>query len=184
MAAKSARLPLAQGTRRGGNRPGGTGQGRPWNLAGRADNCKWRPEQNGAPASQMAAQGTDADSGGESQDMSEVSCNCESTPLSACRNSFPHKPLRECMGIEPTQHSPENSKNPAPGGAKSGALDLTKPAIDPALATLIDAWPTLPEAIRAGILALMRAAGGSGSQDGARRRPRGAPTMPRGAPAR
>jgi hypothetical protein len=64
------------------------------------------------------------------------------------------------MGIEPHQHSPENSTNPAPGGAKSGALDLTKPNIDPALASLIDAWPKLPEAIRAGILAMVQAAGG------------------------
>jgi hypothetical protein len=36
----------------------------------------------------------------------------------------------------------------------------TKPNIDPALAALIDAWPALPEAIRAGILAMVRAAGG------------------------
>jgi hypothetical protein len=64
------------------------------------------------------------------------------------------------MGIEPNQHSPEEYTNPAPGGAKSGALDPEKAAIDPALASLIDAWPTLPEPIRAGILAMVRAAGG------------------------
>jgi hypothetical protein len=64
------------------------------------------------------------------------------------------------MGIEPHQHSSENSTNPAPGGAKSGALDPEKPAIDPALAAIIDAWPRLPDALRAGILAMVRAAGG------------------------
>jgi hypothetical protein len=64
------------------------------------------------------------------------------------------------MGIEPIPHSPENSTNPAPGGAKNGALTPTNPNIDPALAALIDAWPTLPEAIRAGILAMVRAARG------------------------
>jgi hypothetical protein len=64
------------------------------------------------------------------------------------------------MGIEPHQHSPEKSINPAPHGAKSGALALTKPNIDPDLAALIDTWPKLPEAIRAGILAMVRAAGG------------------------
>jgi hypothetical protein len=64
------------------------------------------------------------------------------------------------MGIEPHQHSPKDLTNPAPGGAKSGALAPENPAIDPALAALIDAWPTLPEAIRAGILAMVRAAGG------------------------
>lgn len=31
---------------------------------------------------------------------------------------------------------------------------------DPALATVIDAWPTLPQAIRDGILAMVKAAGG------------------------
>ncbi len=67
---------------------------------------------------------------------------------------------RECMGIEPSANSPEITINPAPGGAKSGALTPTKANIDPTLAALIDAWPALPEAIRAGILAMVRAAGG------------------------
>jgi hypothetical protein len=64
------------------------------------------------------------------------------------------------MGIEPHQRSCEDSAVRSPGGAKSGALTPEKPTIDPALATLIDAWPTLPEAIRAGILAMIRATGG------------------------
>jgi hypothetical protein len=64
------------------------------------------------------------------------------------------------MGIEPLTDSSENSTNPDPSGAKSGALAPEKPAIDPALAALIDVWPALPEAIRAGILAMVRAAGG------------------------
>jgi hypothetical protein len=46
------------------------------------------------------------------------------------------------------------------GVAQSGALDPKNGPIDPALASLIDAWPTLPEPIRAGILAMIRAAGG------------------------
>jgi len=44
-------------------------------------------------------------------------------------------------------------------GAKSGALAIQDSHIDPALATIIDAWPTLPKAMRAGILAMVRAAG-------------------------
>ena len=42
-------------------------------------------------------------------------------------------------------------------GAKSGALAAREAPSDPDLAELIDAWPTLPEAIRAGILAMVRA---------------------------
>lgn len=41
------------------------------------------------------------------------------------------------------------------GGAESGA----PPKIDPNLGSLIDAWPSLPEPIRAGILAMVQAAG-------------------------
>jgi hypothetical protein len=40
------------------------------------------------------------------------------------------------------------------GGAESGALAT----IDPALASLMNAWPELPEAIRTGILAMVKAA--------------------------
>ena len=63
-------------------------------------------------------------------------------------------------GLEPSANLLGNPTNPAPGGAESGALAPKTPAIDPALAALIDAWPTLPDAIRAGILAMVRAAGG------------------------
>lgn len=42
------------------------------------------------------------------------------------------------------------------GSAKSGALRV----LDPRLGSLIEAWPTLPEPIRAGILAMIRAARG------------------------
>ena len=45
-------------------------------------------------------------------------------------------------------------------GVESGALPTQTHPIDPSLTALIDAWPTLPEALRAGILAMVRAAGG------------------------
>jgi hypothetical protein len=50
----------------------------------------------------------------------------------------------------------------AAGRARTQQYELTpfSPAIDPALAALIEAWPTLPEALRAGILAMVRAASG------------------------
>jgi len=67
-----------------------------------------------------------------------------------------HKHIRECMGIEPPMDSPENSTNPVPGGAENGALI----SIDPALASIIDAWAKLPDAMKAGILAMIRTASG------------------------
>ena len=51
------------------------------------------------------------------------------------------------------------------GGAESGAL----PPHDPRLARLVEAWPDLPEAIRAGIAAMVGASdptGGEGASDG------------------
>ncbi|MGA2035589.1 MAG: hypothetical protein ABSG68_25350 [Thermoguttaceae bacterium] len=47
------------------------------------------------------------------------------------------------------------------GGAKSGALGAQDGAIDPELRAIIDAWPALPDAIKAGILAMVRTAGGT-----------------------
>ena len=62
---------------------------------------------------------------------------------------------RECMGIEPTDNSPENHTNLADRGAESGALRLASLNIDPGLAALIQAWPTLTEAIRSDVLQMI-----------------------------
>jgi hypothetical protein len=44
------------------------------------------------------------------------------------------------------------------GGAQSGALSTNSDQIDADLQRVLDAWPTLPEALRAGILAMIAAA--------------------------
>jgi len=46
------------------------------------------------------------------------------------------------------------------GAAVGAAANAETAAIDPGLQTIIDAWPDLPEALRSGILAMVRAAGG------------------------
>lgn len=58
-------------------------------------------------------------------------------------------------------NSPRNPGVSESGGANSGALGARGGAIAPELRAIIDAWPTLPEAIKAGILALVRTAGGT-----------------------
>jgi hypothetical protein len=45
-----------------------------------------------------------------------------------------------------------------PSGTESGALDPQNAILDTELAAIVDVWPVLPEAIRAGILAMIRAA--------------------------
>lgn len=47
-----------------------------------------------------------------------------------------------------------------PGGAESGALRPAVANLTPDLVDLIDAWPRLPDALKAGILAMVRGAGG------------------------
>jgi hypothetical protein len=51
-----------------------------------------------------------------------------------------------------------NSTNES--GAKSGALGAESTPIDPDLATIIDAWPTLPEAVRQQVVGFVKAADG------------------------
>ncbi|MCX7699889.1 MAG: hypothetical protein N2039_03340 [Gemmataceae bacterium] len=88
---------------------------------------------------------------------------CGTDPVTTrqhAESTHPDLYFRECMGIEPPTNFPKKTTNPAPSGAKSGALAPEKPAIDPALAAIIDVWPTLSEPMRAGILAMVNAAGG------------------------
>jgi len=50
-------------------------------------------------------------------------------------------------------------ENPAPAdGAESGAVGALSAPIHPDLAAVIEAWPRLPEAVRAGIVAMVKAA--------------------------
>ena len=72
----------------------------------------------------------------------------------------PQDATRSCLesGEGGIRTSPDFSTNLAiseQGSAESGALCLP----DPRLGALLDAWPTLPEPIRAGILAMVRATG-------------------------
>ena len=53
--------------------------------------------------------------------------------------------------------SPEKTRAGSGSGAESGALSGDPAPIDTDLRRLIDAWPTLPDPVRAGIIAMVKA---------------------------
>jgi len=57
--------------------------------------------------------------------------------------------------------SPRKTHVSDSAGADAGAVETKTAHDDGDLQAIIDAWPTLPDAIRAGILAMVKAAGGS-----------------------
>jgi hypothetical protein len=61
-----------------------------------------------------------------------------------------------------TQSIPAGGQTPqaTPQGDAGGLPREQAPQLPPELAGLVKAWPTLPPAIRAGILAMVQAAGG------------------------
>jgi hypothetical protein len=61
------------------------------------------------------------------------------------------------IGLEPTRHPSEKPGVANASGAECGALVAHSPPFDPDLAAVADAWPELPAAIKAGILALIGA---------------------------
>jgi len=71
----------------------------------------------------------------------------------------------EAAGIEPPRENTGKTALPAESGAKSGTLGAHFGPAPTDLRTVIDAWPTLPEAIRADIVAMVRTAGGDTAED-------------------
>ena len=65
-------------------------------------------------------------------------------------------PAPEAAGIEPLASSAGNNVLRSQRGAESGALGAWA-ASDSILAAVVDAWPSLSEGIKAGILAIVRA---------------------------
>ena len=60
-------------------------------------------------------------------------------------------------GFEQPLRNPENLRILGQGGAECGALDAMSVKFDPDLAVVTESWPRLPETIKAGILAMVRA---------------------------
>ena len=58
-----------------------------------------------------------------------------------------------------THENPEKNGLSENGGAPGGAPEPETGAFDPELAAVIERWPTLPQAVRTEVLAMVRAAG-------------------------
>jgi len=70
------------------------------------------------------------------------------------------------VGRAGTEHPPkttDNSRVSSQSGTDSGTPHAEKPELPPDLAELVNAWPTLPAALKAGILAMVKAAKAGGS---------------------
>jgi hypothetical protein len=111
-----------------------------------------------APALQNAAQPAAVGNGGDSQ-TEDVNGNGMATCATPCE-SLRHTAhaLSGEGGIRTTSKNSAKSVDFGQGGAESGALVPEPAAIDPDLAAVVDAWATLPAAIKAGILAMIAAA--------------------------
>ena len=79
----------------------------------------------------------------------------------------PHSPVGFSIVVSPTgeqgrEHPADSSGKQgfaAQSGAESGAVDAREAMQDADLLTVVQAWPTLPDATRAAVLALVRANG-------------------------
>ena len=84
------------------------------------------------------------------------------SPLSSLF-SLPPFPAADGEGFEPdsvtTSVASTSVNSPKPGGAKCSAFGAISADNDAGLQSVVEAWPTLFEAVRADILAKVRAAG-------------------------
>lgn len=81
----------------------------------------------------------------------EHGCTAQSETMQPCAN----RPSGR-RGIRTPNGFPGNPEGEPQGGNKCGDIS-GDPSLDPGLAELLTAWPNLPPAIRAGVLALIRA---------------------------
>ena len=66
-------------------------------------------------------------------------------------------------GLELPHENTEKKGGADQSGAESGAQEAP---LDPELAAVVDAWPALPEAIKAGILAMVETTAGAKQRRG------------------
>ena len=75
------------------------------------------------------------------------------------KNNLAHR-VKNQSGEDRTRTTAENAGNAtvqAESGAKYGALGAETPEMDTELQAIIDAWPSLSDDVKAGIMAMVRA---------------------------
>jgi len=114
--------------------------------------------ESGAPSAQNAAPLGRAANSGESHSRN-------ATPFELVTCAIPGDTQRDSAQVfsrEDRIRTPRENTGKTgisdQSGVESGALDAQKDGYSPDLAAVVDAWPKLPEATRAGILAVIRAA--------------------------
>jgi hypothetical protein len=64
--------------------------------------------------------------------------------------------MAEVHGNRTPAQIPGETADSGESGANSGAVGAQEAPLDPDLTLVVSSWPTLPEAIKAGILAMIR----------------------------
>jgi hypothetical protein len=80
------------------------------------------------------------------------------TALDGLPNLVENQPMG-VTGLEQPAKSSANAAEMVQGGAESGALGVENTPVDAQLASVVEVWPKLSEPIKAGILAMIQAAG-------------------------
>ena len=99
----------------------------------------------------LGAQQVAAGNGGESQSSMEIDEPQGVMRSPAVQCDILHKNLVAAVGFEHPSDSPKKTTLSEQRGAESGALAL----VDPALSSIVTAWPTLSEPIQRAILAMV-----------------------------
>jgi len=119
---------------------------------------------SGAQAVQIPVQQPAAGNRQESLGSCGVSGNKGLLPACTVPREIVQTPHLFPAVIDPDYAKPCSKRasgySPIPSGAESGALAARNPTSDPDLRAVIAAWPTLPAAAKAGIVAMVRAARG------------------------
>jgi len=119
--------------------------------------CCWSSPHWRQSAAQNAAQQAHASTGTSWQEATKALDEQRLTRNRATPGDVVSEVKVAGTGFERQPFPPGNSHIEPTGAAKSGALGAAKQVVDAELNEVINAWPDLPDVLKAGILAMVRA---------------------------